>query len=69
MLPILLASAVMVLSVWLIRDSVADWPPLGQLAVLVPLGALAYLATLALIARRYLSESWGMIIHRDLEAA
>lgn len=69
MLPILLASAVMVLSVWLVRDPVADWPPVGQLAVLVPLGAFAYLATLALVARRYLVESWGMIIHRDLEAA
>ena len=69
MLPILLASAVMALAVWLVRDLVADWVPAGQLAVLVPLGALSYLATLALVARRYLVESWGMIIHRDLEAA
>ena len=69
MLPIMLASAVMVLAVWLVRDWVAGWPPLGQLAVLVPIGGFAYFATLALVARRYLVESWDMIRHRDLETA
>lgn len=67
-LPILLASAVMSLSVWLVRDSLAALPPVLQLAALVPLGGLAYLATLAVVAPRYLTETWSMVRQRDIAA-
>jgi O-antigen/teichoic acid export membrane protein len=66
MLPILLASGVMALAVWLARDWVIAWPPLAQIAVLVPLGGASYLATLYLVARTYLEDSWAMIRQREL---
>lgn len=66
MAPVLLASGIMALAVWLARGLVAGWPPVAQLAVLVPLGGIAYLATLAVVAKRYLTESWDMIRHREI---
>lgn len=65
MLPILFAAGIMSLAVWLVRDWVAHWLPVAQLAVLVPLGGAVYLLTLLAVARRYLDESWGMVRQRD----
>lgn len=69
MLPIFLSAGVMTLAVWLVRTVVIGWLPIAQLAVLVPLGALIYVATLHLTARTYLPESWAMIRQREVPAA
>lgn len=65
MLPILLAAGVMALGVWSALGLVEGWVPLAQLAVLLPIGGIAYLATLHLAAPDYLRESWAMIRQRE----
>jgi phosphoribosylanthranilate isomerase len=67
--PWLLAGGLMAFAVWLVRAEVAGWPPAAQLAVLVPLGAAAYLGGLWVVARPYLSESWAMIRQREMAPA
>ncbi len=69
MLPILLAAGVMALAVWSTLGLVQGWVPVAQLAVLLPIGGMAYLATLQLAAPRYLPESWAMIRQREVPAA
>lgn len=69
MLPVLLASGVMALALWGVRDLTVGWLPIAQLALLVPLGGVAYLATLALVAPAYLTETWSMARQRELDPA
>ena len=57
--PLVLAAAIMAAGVHLGASLLPDMPALGELAVLVPLGAGLYLGVLWLIARARLIEAWS----------
>lgn len=59
--PLLLAAAIMAAGVHLGASILPDMPPLGELALLVPLGAGLYLGVLWLIARARLIEAWSFV--------
>ena len=66
--PVLVACAVMALAVGAVKATFTPLPPLGELALLVPIGALFYGATLWLFWPRVLRETWAMVRQREVTA-
>ncbi|MGN6498291.1 MAG: lipopolysaccharide biosynthesis protein [Tsuneonella sp.] len=70
LMPPLASCAAMALAVIAARHALPALAPAAELALLVPIGALAYSGTLLLVWPQVLRETWAMLRHPDrIEAA
>ncbi|MEQ8771455.1 MAG: oligosaccharide flippase family protein, partial [Erythrobacter sp.] len=61
LLPPFAASGAMALAVWAVGEALGELAPWWRLAVLVPTGGAAYLATLILVWPQVVRDSWTML--------